>query len=51
MATSSSSEANLAWRERKALTDRWLKEQGVPEMRDIWIKLHYGGGSRPASIV
>jgi len=37
----------------KALTDRWLKEpavakatadrQGVPEMRYIWIKLHYGG--------
>jgi hypothetical protein len=35
----------------KALTDRWLKEQGVPEMRDIWIKLHYGEGSRPVSVV
>jgi RNA-directed DNA polymerase len=33
----------------KALTDRWLKEQGVPEMRDIWIKLHYGDKSRPVS--
>lgn len=31
----------------KALTDRWLKEQGVPEMRDIWIKLHHGEVSRP----
>jgi len=35
----------------KALTDRWLKEQGVPEMRDIWIKLHYGDKSRPVSVV
>jgi RNA-directed DNA polymerase len=35
----------------KALTDRWLKEQGVPEMRDIWIKLHYGDKSRPVSAV
>lgn len=35
----------------KALTDRWLKEQGVPEMREIWIKLHYGEGSRTAPIV
>jgi hypothetical protein len=26
----------------KALSVRWLKEQGVPEMREIWIKLHYG---------
>jgi RNA-directed DNA polymerase len=34
---------------RCALTDRWLKEQGVPEMRDIWIKLHYGDKSRPVS--
>jgi RNA-directed DNA polymerase len=35
----------------KALTDRWLKDQGVPETRDIWIKLHYGEGSRPVSVV
>jgi hypothetical protein len=26
----------------KALSDRWLKEHGVPEMKEIWIKLHYG---------
>ena len=35
----------------KALSDRWLKEQGVPETRDIWIKLHYGDKSRPVSVV
>ena len=29
----------------RALNNQWLKEQGVPEMRDIWIKLHYGDGS------
>ena len=21
---------------------RYLKEQGVPELREIWIRLHYG---------
>jgi hypothetical protein len=24
------------------LTHRYLKEQGVPELRDNWIRLHYG---------
>jgi RNA-directed DNA polymerase len=33
----------------KALTVRWLKEQGVPEMKEIWIKLHHGDKSRPVS--
>ena len=27
---------------RFALNNRYLKEQGVPEMREIWIRLHYG---------
>lgn len=35
----------------QCLNNRWLKEQGVPEMRDIWIKLHYGDKSRPVSVV
>ena len=26
-----------------ALKNAYLKEQGVPELRDIWIQLHYGG--------
>lgn len=25
-----------------ALSNRWLEDQGVPNMRAIWIKLHYG---------
>ena len=25
-----------------ALKNAYLKEQGVPELRDIWIRLHYG---------
>lgn len=33
----------------QGLNNRWLKERGVPEMRDIWIKLHYGDKSRPVS--
>ena len=32
---------------QRALNNRRLKEQGVPELREIWIKLHYGTGSRP----
>jgi len=24
------------------MTNRWLEEQGVPDMRTSWIKLHYG---------
>ena len=27
---------------RFALKNAYLKEQGVPELRDIWIRLHYG---------
>jgi RNA-directed DNA polymerase len=27
---------------RFALNNRYLKEQGVPELRDIWIQLHAG---------
>ncbi len=27
---------------RHALNNRWLEEQGVPDMRAVWIKLHYG---------
>ena len=26
----------------QALNNGYLKEQGVPELRDIWIRLHYG---------
>ena len=36
---------------QQCLTNRWLKEQGVPEMKEIWIKLHYGDKSRPVSVV
>ena len=35
----------------QCLNNRWLKEQGVPEMREIWIKLHYGDKSRPVPVV
>ena len=35
----------------QCLNNRWLKEQGVPEMREIWIKLNYGDKSRPVSVV
>ena len=28
---------------RFALNNAYLKEQGVPELREIWIRLHYGG--------
>jgi RNA-directed DNA polymerase len=34
-----------------ALNNQWLKEQGVPELRYIWIKLHYGDGLTPAAKV
>jgi RNA-directed DNA polymerase len=27
---------------QRALTNRWLHEQGVPNMRSLWIALHYG---------
>ena len=32
---------------RFALNNRYLKEQGVPELRDIWIRLHAGVNSNP----
>jgi RNA-directed DNA polymerase len=31
---------------QRALTNRWLHEQGVPEMRSLWIALHYGPNAR-----
>jgi RNA-directed DNA polymerase len=31
---------------RFALNNRWLEEQGVPDMRAIWIVLHYGPDAR-----
>ena len=31
---------------RFALNNCWLEEQGVPDLRAIWIKLHYGPDAR-----
>lgn len=31
---------------QRALTNRWLEEQGVPNVRTIWIKLHFGPKAR-----
>jgi RNA-directed DNA polymerase len=31
---------------QRALTNRWLQEQGVPDMRTLWITLHYGPKAR-----
>lgn len=31
---------------QQALTNRWLEEHGVPSMRTLWIKLHYGPKAR-----
>ena len=31
---------------RFALNNRWLEEQGVPDLRAIWIVLHYGPQAR-----
>jgi RNA-directed DNA polymerase len=31
---------------QRALNNRWLKEQGVPELRSIWIKLHHGAETK-----
>jgi RNA-directed DNA polymerase len=31
---------------QRALTNRWLHEQGVPDMRTLWITLHYGSNAR-----
>ena len=32
---------------RYALNNAYLKEQGVPELREIWIRLHYGDQPKP----
>jgi RNA-directed DNA polymerase len=32
---------------QQALSNQRLKEQGVPELRSIWIKLHYGKAVKP----
>jgi len=53
------SEVKLATRSRKgywrmssnrivqqAMTNHWLEEQGVPNIRTLWIKLHYGPKAR-----
>jgi len=29
-----------------ALNNRWLEPQGVPDLRAIWIRLHYGAKAR-----
>lgn len=31
---------------QRALNNRWLHEQGVPDMRTLWITLHYGRMAR-----
>lgn len=31
---------------QQALTNRWLEEQGVPNIRTLWIKRHYGPNAR-----
>jgi RNA-directed DNA polymerase len=31
---------------QQALSNRWLEEQGVPDMRTLWIRLHYGPTAR-----
>lgn len=31
---------------QQAMTNRWLEEQGVPNIRTLWIKLHYGPKAR-----
>ena len=31
---------------QRALTNAWLHEQGVPDMRTLWITLHYGPNAR-----
>ena len=32
---------------QQALSNQRLKEQGVPELRSIWIKLHHGEAVKP----
>ena len=36
---------------QRALTNRWLNEQGVPELRSFWIAIHYGPGGGAQSKV
>jgi len=36
---------------QRALTNQWLKEQGVPELRSRWIDLHYGPSATAKSKV
>jgi RNA-directed DNA polymerase len=31
---------------QQAMTNHWLEEQGVPNIRTLWIKLHYGPKAR-----
>jgi len=31
---------------QQVLSNRWLEEQGVPNIRTLWIKLHYGPKAR-----
>jgi hypothetical protein len=31
---------------QQAMTNEWLEEQGVPNMRTLWIKLYYGPNAR-----
>ena len=31
---------------QRARTSQWLHEQGVPDMRKTWIRLHYGPNAR-----
>lgn len=31
---------------QQAMTNQWLEEQGVPNVRTLWIKLHYGPKAR-----
>ena len=31
---------------QRALSKRWLEEQGVPDLRSLWINLHYGQATK-----
>jgi hypothetical protein len=32
---------------QRAMDNQWLEEQGVPNLRQQWIELHYGGQPAP----
>jgi hypothetical protein len=32
---------------QRAMDNQWLEEQGVPNLRQQWIELHYGGQTAP----